>query len=1297
MSSSIDNPDLTLLSSSSAVPNQPSQAHILRKNQRIRSIQLDRKTYPSPPPSPPRPKRTIWDSGLDSRAPSKVPLKRRCTGLSEDLEFGGNKSYLNPTSGHNMKPDPQLDNGKAFSGTNRQPLGHSNGHEQARNAGSNITNGNAATMANNGYSSHSHTQTFNPPTPKKKRYFEVDPFTGEERITEIMEGLASAKGGGEKRVYALPGYPPLGHSHPRSGSHQIASPPRIKTPLGAHDGNPLLPPILPFQAELSTPEPVFHRKENLCESPAPVSREVSVGIPSATEVKKPNGAGPQRSNMFAEGLPPQARPTASTISSSLDSPTNMGCAAETSISSIATSPSATASVCATGNKRSGVEVLPALHVGVRPEPAQLNDSSSVKRTIANPLLEERPLNEVSKDASLPEGKKRREPPAPLSLADNVGNFATLASSRERRQPPNSNPPSKEAIPSTPSKFPTKSQPATPARTHSRKNSHSSHTIQPSLAEMRPLSPISPPLDAYSLRVPPNASERIIGTYVSLYIMRNGGVSPPDGLPRRRIKGVYRLPMETDKPDVGDFIVLKHSEVAYWQRARDAESTRKQSVEEGEASSTDVERWSGGYVKGPKYRKRKSKRKSEPAMDVIPASTISNDVPKPTLSKKPTLKVKSNVPNLTSMGKGKSVGASHGAEARNMDSSVSLKPARKLSSLVVEDEDTLVDDPMDEDYGPRVGTSSGSRPASRSGIPTSSASGQLSTGRPQRISTKYRISAKEMSSIDIPMATASSPYPFISDTEISSDEDIIPATSAFGHGTATAQRTPIKTPLAAQSREQRKQDRIHAVRFTEGGPGGEGFTQGSSSIFSIVQLAAPGVGVMGPPAAKVSPAEYKLYIGRRGDQTPLFGSGGNMVVPGLGSGPFDEHIEVGGDPQHGGCSFQPGGIVEVKRVEDPLLEATMEVKRLIYESGHQGGLAPAPGVLGGLSVEKVYWSGEREASLTKPLFGIGVDFSGRPLVKALTFSNPLTNHSYTLSFVWAFLPVNTPEKNKENAVGNSMLLSDEVKGEGASNIHSDDIRASFQVHLCVGKPGRVQKKEERKRTVFVQFLSARKGGKNSKNALFTNPAVESIRWERWELDGLMRGLTRLWLERTKPRRGSKVVGLPRTLKRSFTSYGAMHSESVDIGDSIGNWLEREVLGLKSDLLDWSLSLPQAKRAKILPDQSSKLTRPASLQPAAPSTVRTANIQTTIPMYLQAADSRFTSPGDLPPPLTPPLSPKKKILTANWYGGIGIDSEAVRRGKHRKEILMKELSEVLPEVGDAMMASEEESETEDVCWW
>ena len=40
------------------------------------------------------------------------------------------------------------------------------------------------------------------------------------------------------------------------------------------------------------------------------------------------------------------------------------------------------------------------------------------------LVEDAPLKEPSKDAPLPEGKNRREPQPPLSLTDDVGNFAT---------------------------------------------------------------------------------------------------------------------------------------------------------------------------------------------------------------------------------------------------------------------------------------------------------------------------------------------------------------------------------------------------------------------------------------------------------------------------------------------------------------------------------------------------------------------------------------------------------------------------------------------------------------------------------------------------------------------------------------------------------------------------------------------------------------------------------------------------------------------------------------------------------
>ena len=918
-------------------------------------------TPPSPPPSP---LRAGWNSGLNTRPSSKVLSKRRCSGLAEDR---GNEPHLNHISGHNMTSVPQLGvkNGKAFSGTSRQRVGHSNSHEQVSNVGSNAADSNAAILASNGYRSPSeilqklHTQTFNAPTPKKKRYFEVDPSTGEERITERMDGPVSTKGGSEKRVYPVPGYAPLGHSHSNNNLHPIggsASPLKTQISLGFDDGDVDPRAILSFPANFSTPESACYRKEHICESPTLMSRAVS-----AAEEEKPNGAGSHGAKTFARALSPEVALTetaftARSVSSTLvGSQLGMSCAAETSTTPLATTLSAPPSVRGTvgsTSERSGcAAMLPTLRAGMPSQPGQINGLGLVEPITAQLLLE-RPLNEVSKDALLEKGKRRREPPTPLSLADNAGNFATLASSRERRQ-----------LPSTPAAGKMPTTPATPVRAHSRKNSYSLHATHPFLPEMRPLSPISPPPEDYVSCVPPDASDRIIGTHVSLYTIRNSGAPPPDGLPRRRIKGAYRPHLETDKPDLGDFVVLKYSEATYWQGDRDAEDTRLQSGDEGETSSTDVERWSGGNVKGPKNRsRRRAKPKCKSSSmdidrDVMPRSSPipNNDVPKPNhdLSDKSTLKfnVKNNNSNSSSVGKGRNTGVSAGTG--NMDLRVSSRLARKLSSLISQDKDSQL---VDNGYEPRVGISA-SRQASRGGIPISPASGQLSTGRPQCMSTKCHIPAKEMSSVEIPVATASSPYPFISDTEISSDEDIIPATSAFGHGTATTLRAPTETSLVGQSREQRKQDRINAVKFTEGGPAGEGFRQGSTSIFSVVQLAIPGIGVMGPPAAKVSPAEYKLYIGRKGDQAPLFGSGGNTVIPGLGSGPLNDHIVVGGDSQYGGSSlFQPGGIVDVRRVEDPLLEATMEVKRLIYENGHQGGLVPAQGILGGLSVEKVYWSG-----------------------------------------------------------------------------------------------------------------------------------------------------------------------------------------------------------------------------------------------------------------------------------------------------------------------------------------------------
>lgn len=298
-------------------------------------------------------------------------------------------------------------------------------------------------------------------------------------------------------------------------------------------------------------------------------------------------------------------------------------------------------------------------------------------------------------------------------------------------------------------------------------------------------------------------------------------------------------------------------------------------------------------------------------------------------------------------------------------------------------------------------------------------------------------------------------------------------------------------------------------------------------------------------------------------------------------------------------------------------------------------------------------------------------------------------------------MNTPEKNKENAVGNSMLLSDEVKGDGANDTRSDDVRESFQVHLCVGKPGRSQKKEDRKRIVFVQILNGEKNGTSHKRA---KAGVDMTKWERWELDGLMTGLRRLWLEKVKMEGGSTAMGLPRTLKRGNGFY---HCGTSDTGDSIGTWLEREVLGVQIDGIARektnsaskpNLPKPLLKRSKFPQENANKSMR----LPAPPRTpLRVPGVQSTLPMYLQGPESRAGSSAGLPLPPKSPSSPRNYMNGINstiYGGGAAFESEAVRRARHRKEVLWEEMCrEVLADFSDAEMEIEDDSDWEHMpCW-
>lgn len=272
------------------------------------------------------------------------------------------------------------------------------------------------------------------------------------------------------------------------------------------------------------------------------------------------------------------------------------------------------------------------------------------------------------------------------------------------------------------------------------------------------------------------------------------------------------------------------------------------------------------------------------------------------------------------------------------------------------------------------------------------------------------------------------------------------------------------------------------------------------------------------------------------------------------------------------------------------------------------------------------------------------------------------------------------------MGNTMLLSDEIKGDGARDLRSDDVREGFQVHLCVGKPGRVQKKEDRKRLVFVQVLNknVKLNGKSKlKEGRARAETTELIRWERWELDGLMRGLTRLWEEKLASRTN------PVQLVNGNGKGGA---------DAIGHWLEHDVLGLEGGILESQRSLlPMGLKPKPtkLPkkltgpivQEGNKPSFPATttslpIRPSTPlGTVTLVNGQSSAPIYVQP----FPHSGDSLPlaapriPLPPPSSPKRKfptnttvIATPLSTSSMAAELEAAKRGKHRKIVLQKEMS-------------------------
>ena len=556
---------------------------------------------------------------------------------------------------------------------------------------------------------------------------------------------------------------------------------------------------------------------------------------------------------------------------------------------------------------------------------------------------------------MPAPKPQRSRPSDLPAIAQTGNFATAASSRSRRKStlPGAIATTLETTPRIvrPGKRNVPTSPILTSRATSPVNGlpPSPHTLEFTELGGWKLPDFLEPVGKWVKDVPIEVSDQMVKEYVGFYAEKHDGNSPPPALKRRRVRGRYRLPLDSDSPDIADFIILKDLATTYWrENDDDDDESDSDSIASDDSVETVIERWSGGNVKGPKFAaslfRLKNKITAKGAQ--APRNIVGIAGRHPPQRKRKKQKTQAKDVDTVEKGKQTTLEAFMGLK---IASASKQKAIKKVSGPMTDLEDSM--DTNDDTSTASVGMS---RPASREATSISTMHTPPSSTlrpRPAHAATQKPLESDRYSAP--PMAFFMEDE--VIDTDISSDEDVMPGISPFAHRTAS---TKLAEPT--QSITQRKLLRNDAIKSTESGPGSRGQVPGSTSIFSIATLAVPGVGVMGPPAGKVSQAEHKLYIGRKGDSVPLFGSGGNMVVPGLGSGPNVANLATSSSAvvqtPSAGALTQPGGVVEVKRVQDPLLEATMEVRRLIYEGGHQGGLVPGEGILGGLVVEQVYWSG-----------------------------------------------------------------------------------------------------------------------------------------------------------------------------------------------------------------------------------------------------------------------------------------------------------------------------------------------------
>lgn len=928
---------------------------------------------PTPPTSPPKLKRKHSQSELDLTQPPYPRFETRCLVLTKDNLPGPTLSNFSFRRRLDMIPNPKLEN-ENDPPKESSPADRRSNPERINNAatktlrsiesspvvpsikatGSQVCNNIMGSMGEGSGSSSSQVgpSISNLRPPKRRRYIEFDELTGREIITERLPHLESTSGEHTRLIYsssASRGYA-LGSS--RQARSWLVQP----TPLSDASTES------PFQNHIlrSTVCAIgMESKVTTCKSPEPISQDSSVC--ESLDEKGMVERGMVKS--YSEGtrkISDSSLPALIQAGSNSKSPENLGDPTQDHLMTpVVTRVSTPVASCSTLADCTTPLGSPNFLSDSASQPASSNVSNSHlylngEKTIA--AFQGKGSGEATTlNPSGPIRQAVRRKPPPLPLAAQAGNFATLAGSRERRQPASIDthgPIFRAPFPGSPiSSKSNKSVPVTPTSDTSRRSSYSRIGSDQADPQFRPLSPVEPVDGAWLSQVPPEVCQKVIETQVGLFPQNHIGAMPlHPTYAKNRVKGKYRIALDTDKPNLQDFIIVSTRNGLFKKHGNDADD-EDMDTEEG-SSSTFVERWSGGNVKGPKNRvleKHMQKRMMVSSGGKLLGTNLNSRVTGNIATSKVTSAVRLKSLNSTIVTRRRRT-TSHGMAAITQAGDGIILP------LSVEDDEGLVKGAAALDHGPGpttnvTGTKQIGRTTTAIGGSVTSAGSILRPRPPQDTPANYSLQMDILTET-LTSATESTISNFTSDTEISSDEDIIPSSSLFGHRTARC-----ASSSTIQSRALRKENQANAIRLTEGGPNGKDLGSGSTSIFSIGQSAAVGGGVMGPPAAKVSPAELRLYIGRRGDQVPLFGNGGKMTT-GLGSIPLHEYTAPTYDGHSVGTSgiLQPGGIVEVRRVQDPLLEAIIEVKRLIFEAGHQAGLVPEAGILGGLLVDKVYWSG-----------------------------------------------------------------------------------------------------------------------------------------------------------------------------------------------------------------------------------------------------------------------------------------------------------------------------------------------------